>query len=50
MKNLNIKALLINHLEKIVFGLFAVIVLGILAGGTSWARYSKTPDELKRKV
>jgi hypothetical protein len=50
MKKLNIKALLVNHVEKIVFGLFAMIVLGILAGGTSWARYPKTPDELKRSV
>ncbi len=50
MKKLNIKALFVNHIEKIVFGLFALIVLGVLAGGTSWARYAKTPDELKRDV
>ena len=50
MKKLNIKALLIDHVEKIVFGLFALIVLGVLLGGTTWARYAKTPDEIKRSV
>ena len=51
MKKLNIKALLIEHVEKFVFGLFALIVLGVLLGGTSWARYSKTtPDEIKRNI
>ena len=50
MKKLNIKALLIDHVEKFIFGLFALIVLGVLLGGTSWARYAKTPDEIKRSV
>jgi hypothetical protein len=50
MKKLNIKALLIEHVEKIAFGLFALIVLGVLLGGTTWARYAKTPDEIKRSV
>ena len=51
MKKLNIKALLIDHVEKFVFGFFALIVLGVLLGGTSWARYSKTtPDEIKRNI
>ena len=50
MKKLNIKALLIDHVEKFVFGLFALIVLGVLLGGTTWARYAKTPDEIKRSV
>ena len=50
MKKLNIKALLIDHVEKFVFGFFALSVLGVLLGGTSWARYSKTPDEIKRSV
>ena len=51
MKKLNIKALLIDHIEKFIFGLFAFIVLGVLLGGTSWGRYSKTtPDEIKRNI
>jgi hypothetical protein len=50
MKKLNIKALVVEHVEKIVFGLFALITLGILTVGTSWARYEKTPDDLKRSV
>ena len=48
MKKLNIKALLIDHGEKFAFGLFGLIILGILGPGTSWGRYSKTtPDALK---
>ncbi|WP_397571757.1 hypothetical protein [Schlesneria sp. T3-172] len=51
MKKLNLKALLVNHAEKIVFGLFVLIVLGVLAGGTSWARYSKiTPDTMQQNI
>ena len=46
MNKPNIKALAIDHGEKIAFGLFALIVLIVLAK-TSWARYPKTPDELK---
>ncbi len=50
MKKLNIKSLLVNHGEKIVFGFFGMIVLGVLAVGTSWGRYQQTPDTLKQKV
>jgi hypothetical protein len=50
MKNFNFKALLVNHGEKIVFGLFATLVLAVLAVGTSWGRYEKTPDQLKQSV
>lgn len=45
----NIKALAIDHGEKIVFGLFGLIVLGVLAT-SSWSRYDKTPDQLKQQV
>lgn len=50
MKKLNIKSLLVDHVEKFVFGLFALIVFAILTVGTSWARYKNTPEELKRSV
>jgi hypothetical protein len=49
MKKLNIKALFINHFEKMLFGLFALIVLGALAT-TTWARYPKTPDDLLQDI
>lgn len=49
MKKMNIKALLANHVEKIVFGVFGLVVLLILAR-TSWSRYPQTPDAMKQKV
>lgn len=49
MKKPNIKALAIDHGEKIAFGVFAVIVLGVLAT-SNWSRFARTPDELKRKA
>lgn len=50
MKKLNIKALLVDHVEKFVFGFFSLIVLAILTVGTTWARYEKTPEQLKRSA
>lgn len=49
LKNMDFKALFINHGEK--FGL-AVIVLFVLfaLSGTSWSRFEKSPDELDAKV
>lgn len=49
LKNINFKALFVDHGEKFGFGLIAVLVL-LALGSTSWSRYEKTPEELKRKV
>ncbi len=49
LKGLNYKQLVIDHGEKGVFGLFALIVLVFLAG-TSWSRYEKRPEEFVDKV
>lgn len=49
MKKPNVKELMINHGEKIAFGVFALIVVVVLAQ-TSWARFPKSPDELKQKA
>jgi len=49
MKKPNVKELMINHGEKFAFGLFALIVLGVLAK-TSWARFPKSPDQLRQEA
>ena len=49
LKGLNYKQLVIDHGEKGVFGLFALIVLVFLAG-TSWSRYEKEPEQFLEKV
>lgn len=49
MKKLKIKALFVNHVEKMVFGLFAIIVLVVLSK-TTWGVYPKTPAELMDNV
>lgn len=49
MKKPNVKELMINHGEKFAFGLFALIVVAVLAN-TSWARFPKSPDVLKQEV
>ncbi len=49
MKKLNIKALLANHVEKMAFAFFALIVLLVLAK-TTWERYAKAPDDLLREI
>jgi hypothetical protein len=45
MKGFNFKAFLVNHAEKLVFGLFALIALAALAG-TDWARFAMTPEQV----
>ena len=49
LKGLNYKQLVVDHGEKGVFGLFALIVLVFLAG-TSWSRYDKQPEEFVSKI
>ena len=49
MKKLNFKNFFLNHVEKMVFGIFALIVLVIL-GKTSWSRYPQRPDELLSNI
>ena len=49
LKNIDFKALFINHGEKFGMGLIVLFVLLALSS-TSWSRYAKTPDELKTKV
>lgn len=49
MKKLNIKALFINHFEKMIFGMFGLIVLVVLAK-TTWGRYPDTPEQLMQNV
>ncbi|MDZ4685064.1 MAG: hypothetical protein SH850_08230, partial [Planctomycetaceae bacterium] len=45
LKGLNFKELLLNHGEKLGFGLALLLVLLSLAG-TEWSRYAKTPQEI----
>lgn len=49
LKNIDFKALFINHGEKFAFALIGVIVVLALSG-TSWSRYPDTPDALKTKI
>jgi len=49
LKNIDFKALFINHGEKFGFVIIVLIVLGALSS-TSWSRYEKTPEELKTKI
>ncbi len=49
MAKKNFKQLAIDHVEKVVFGLFVLIVLMALAG-TRWSPYSGTPNEITEKV
>ncbi|MEX0726763.1 MAG: hypothetical protein WD065_10870 [Planctomycetaceae bacterium] len=46
LKNMDYKQFAIDHLEKMVFGLFAVIVLLSLIG-TRWAGFARAPEELQ---
>lgn len=45
MKKFNIKALFLNHFEKMIFGVFALVVVLVLAK-TSWSSYPKQPEQL----
>ncbi len=49
LKNIDFKALFINHGEKFAFVLIVLIVLGALSS-TSWSRFESTPEELKTKI
>ena len=49
MKKFKIKALFANHIEKIVFGLFVVIVLAVL-GTTKWGADEHKPEKLKKDI
>ena len=54
MKKLNIKALFVDHFEKMLLAVFGVIVLAVLAT-TSWARIEDTPEKgnietVKKKI
>lgn len=47
--NKGFKALLVNHAEKGIFGLAALLGLGAL-GTTRWSHYEGTPDKITTKV
>ncbi|WP_437186364.1 hypothetical protein SH668x_003513 [Planctomicrobium sp. SH668] len=46
---MNIKKLAAEHIEKGVFGLFALIVLGAIATA-NWSAYEGTPRQIREKV
>ena len=45
MKKFNFKAFFLNHFEKMIFGVFALVVVFVLAK-TSWSGFPKQPDQL----
>lgn len=52
-KGLNIKALFANHIEKIGFGLIALLVLGVWAAeflGGAWARTKENPNAMLQDI
>jgi len=49
MAKKNIKQLALDHVEKVVFGLLALVGLLALAG-TNWSPYRGTPEEITDKV
>ena len=49
LKNINFKALFIDHGEKMGLGLIVLLVLVALSS-TSWSRYAGTPEELDKKA
>lgn len=52
-KGLNIKALFTNHIEKIGFGLIALLVLGVWASeflGGAWARTKENPNVMLQEI
>ena len=49
MKKFNFKAFFLNHFEKMIFGVFALFVVCVLAK-TSWSGYPKPPDQLLSNI
>ena len=49
LKNINFKALFIDHAEKFGLGLIVMFVLLALSS-TSWSRYAGTPGDLEKKA
>ncbi len=49
LKNINFKALFIDHGEKMGLGLIVLLVLVALSS-TSWSRYAGTPQDLEKKA
>ena len=49
LKNINFKALFIDHGEKMGLGVIVLLVLVALSS-TSWSRYAGTPEELDKKA
>ena len=49
LKNINFKALFIDHGEKMGLGLIVLLVLVALSS-TSWSRYAGTPKDLENKA
>lgn len=50
LKGGGFKNLFIQHGEKLGFGVVVLIVLGVLAFGTSWARTDKSPDVIAANI
>ncbi|HWL10966.1 MAG TPA: hypothetical protein VNQ76_21335, partial [Planctomicrobium sp.] len=49
MAKKNIKELALNHVEKVVFGILALVAL-LAVAGSQWSPYSGTPGEITQKV
>lgn len=50
LKGGGFKNLFIQHGEKLGFGIVVLIVLGVLAFGTTWARTDKSPDAIAANI
>lgn len=50
LKGGGFKNLFIQHGEKLGFGVVVLMVLGVLAFGTSWARTDKSPDAISANI
>ncbi len=48
-KGFNAKAFLVNHTEKLIFGIVALMSL-VFIGGAQWSSYKGTPAEITDKV
>ena len=48
-KGFNAKAFLVNHTEKVIFGIVALLSL-VFIGGAQWSSYKGTPAEITDKV
>ena len=49
LKNINFKEIMMDHAEKIAFGLIIIVAAGVL-WKTTWAGYDKEPTHFQQQV